>query len=539
MKNILLVLILFSFLLLGCVTTEHKLPVPKQETKMEKSFPTPSPVPLAQPPTPAPAPIINEPSIEKFPRKNTSLYLGVWMPALEYPGEHSLERREDLIALSANTVAFGVGIPYDKDGNINELDMESVYARSRELIRYYKESDLVVLFSPEPVPANIMDEPGPIPDNIRGVFLENYEKIIIELAKISEEENVEIFSPMNEPDYKLSAGLSSSWGQDILPKIRKVYKGKIMWKGSLSELVRENKQIDFSGYDVIGFTIFPFGGIEYYQEDIKRTIDIVKKWAKDDGVPEVFASEFGTYKPVRIEQVDEPKSIDYVFEAGEGNLTGFMVFDPPRGFGTQIKGSALEAVAKKWFEKLSKGNATVPSNNYKSNVETNPSVFLESDDIIFEHYWPLDTYAKHMKADESEILVYNNGNSPVQITSADMKFIINDKTYDQYSGTWEKFASKTSWEKLEYININPNYYNGEPPLILQPEQKGKIHYHYRFDEDVTSNPNQAVKIKITFKINSNSETIDLKLERKISTAESIADNYSEQPEKSEGESSGH
>ncbi|MBS3067772.1 hypothetical protein J4450_03650 [Candidatus Micrarchaeota archaeon] len=170
---------------------------------------------------------------------------------------------------------------------------------------------------------------------------------------------------------------------------------------------------------------------------------------------------------------------------------------------------------------------------------TNPVVFLEQDNLVFEHYWPLDEYAPNMKDDESEILVYNNANLPVQITSTDMRFIINSNTYDQYSGTWEKFPSRSSWDRIEYINIHPNYYSGEPPLILKPGQKGKIHYHYQFSQDITSNPKQSVKIKITYKINDKSKNIDLKLDRKTLPVKYNRDDHSEQPQGSEGESSGH
>jgi hypothetical protein len=42
-----------------------------------------------------------------------------------------------------------------------------------------------------------------------------------------------------------------------------------------------------------------------------------------------------------------------VFEQGEARVDGFFVLDPPRGFGTSIKGSNLEPIIKKWFKRLS------------------------------------------------------------------------------------------------------------------------------------------------------------------------------------------
>ena len=136
------------------------------------------------------------------------------------------------------------------------------------------------------------------------------------------------------------------------------------------------------------------------------------------------------------------------------------------------------------------------------------NVFFEQDGVQFEHYWP---NSGSLGSDESEVLVYNDRNGAVQIISTDMIFIAGDRQYTQYSGTWEKFPSRTSWDRIEYINIHPNYYKDEP-LILQPNQKGKIHYHYQFNEDI-SQKQQAVKIKIAYKYGEKSENIDTELKR--------------------------
>lgn len=140
-----------------------------------------------------------------------------------------------------------------------------------------------------------------------------------------------------------------------------------------------------------------------------------------------------------------------------------------------------------------------------------PAIFHQDGKVVFEHYWPLDLLAQHLKADESEMVVYNDGDSNIQITSTDMKFLLDGKSYSQYSGTWEKFPSRTSWEKLEYINIKSDYYKNEP-LILQPGQKAKIHYHYKFDTDI-ANKKHAVQINLKYKLNGLEKNIDKKLER--------------------------
>lgn len=287
---------------------------------------------------------------EVFPRKEPDIYLGIWMPAVTFPGRQSMEKREDLKQIGANTAAFAVQILYSEGGEIKQEDIEAAKNKARKFIRYYKEAGLAIFLSPEPVLSDYYGEPGPIPVRVREIFLENYKPVIIELAKIAEEEQVEIFSPMNEPDYKLGINRCSEWGQEILPEIKKVYSGKILWNGSLARAFDVGKRIDFSGYDIVGFTIFPWRGLTNYNRKIKFYIDTIRQQAREDNVEKVFISEFGVYVMAPVD--DEPEALDVVFRCGEGRVDGFFVLDPPQGFGTPIKGSALEPLVRTWFNRF-------------------------------------------------------------------------------------------------------------------------------------------------------------------------------------------
>jgi len=332
-KKYVLLGFLFFILLSGCAQRATKITVAEETAEETPSQTTPE-------------------AKQTSPRKDIRLYLGIWMPALQGEGEQSLEKREDILALGANTVAFGVVIPYLPDGSLEQEGIEGAKDDARKLIRYYKEAGLVVVFSPEPVPANLEGEPTPVPQQIRTTLLRNYEPLIIELAKLAEEENVEIFSPMNEPDWKLGYETASSWGQEILPKIKKVFTGKVMWKGLSTEDTENLKKVDFSGYDVIGFDSFPWGGISNYKSNLRSFLTVLQQKAIEGVVQELIAAEFGTYDPVGLPPQDEAKSIRYVFAEGKGKLQGFFVFDPPQGIGTPIKGTELEKVVKEEFGKL-------------------------------------------------------------------------------------------------------------------------------------------------------------------------------------------
>jgi len=336
-----LIILFFSLFILGC--TQKTI---QQDITTEETTPAISTAPEA------PTSERTRETEQKFPRKELSLYLGFWMPTPYFPGTQSLEKREDIVALGANTVAFAVEIPYFEDGSIDEEAMEDSKKEARRLIRYYKEAGLAVALSPEPLLQEFEGEPQPLQASIRERFLQEYTPYAVELAQIAEEENAEIFSPMNEPDYKLGFEIASSWGQEILPKIRKVFTGKVMWKGLTIDDREKIEKVDFSGYDSIGFTSFPWGGIKNYKSNLKLFLDSLQRKAAEDGVKDLFAAEFGTYEPVGLLKQDEVNSIQYVFEEGKGKLQGFLVFDPPEGFGTPIKGTTLGNVVKEEFEKL-------------------------------------------------------------------------------------------------------------------------------------------------------------------------------------------
>jgi hypothetical protein len=288
-----------------------------------------------------------------FPRKNISTYLGIWLPAILHPGAHSMNKREDLIAIGANTVGIGIEVNYyPENGKFDEKMLSYAKQKARDFIRYYKEGGLAVMVSLVPIPVKLQGEPGPIPENIKEEVLKNYEKIVVDLAKIAEEENAEIFCPMDEPDYKLGAKRGSSWGQEILPKIKSVYSGKVLWKGSLSRPFEKNQRIDFSGYDIAGFTVFPWGGLTLYPQNVEFYINKLNQWAGEDGVKERIVAEFGNYQITKITKEEEPEALQIVFEKGRGKLNGFILLDPPSGWGTSIKDSELEPVIKSWFEKL-------------------------------------------------------------------------------------------------------------------------------------------------------------------------------------------
>ena len=105
-----------------------------------------------------------------------------------------------------------------------------------------------------------------IPEEKRDLFLSRLTNLSIELAEFAQDNNVEIFTPMVEPHQWVGWRRSSQWHQEILPKIKKVYKGKLMvtYQNFLDIIGREIqgkgisedekywREFDYSGYDFVG-----------------------------------------------------------------------------------------------------------------------------------------------------------------------------------------------------------------------------------------------------------------------------------------------
>jgi hypothetical protein len=206
-------------------------------------------------------------------------------------------------------------------------------------------------------------EPGSIPSSIMNKVLENYELVVIDLAKIAEEEGADVFAPMAEPDLKMgSVTKASKWSQDMLPKIKEVYSGKLLWRGDFHNAYESSsKQVDFTGFDIIGFTTLPGGpDAANIPNVIAGNIDVLTKWAEEDGVNEVWISEFGISVDSPQSEADKAKSYQEMFEASAGKLDGYLLTDIPYAGpgkqvgwpGTPLKGSTMEPVVEEWFKKM-------------------------------------------------------------------------------------------------------------------------------------------------------------------------------------------
>jgi len=92
-------------------------------------------------------------------------------------------------------------------------------------------------------------------------FLKEAKNISIKLAQLAEKNNVEMYAVWNELGLVFvqlpnSVDLTNSWLQDVKEQVRKVYKGVLTTKEGVQLDLYEN--YNFSGYDCIGVTFYPF-----------------------------------------------------------------------------------------------------------------------------------------------------------------------------------------------------------------------------------------------------------------------------------------
>jgi hypothetical protein len=299
------------------------------------------------------------------PSGEVSVYKGFWMPtAFYYPHDGQSMTDEKLAKdVGANIVGLGPTVKINAKGEVKYAEpfsSDNVEKQLAILAKKYYEAGirihLVVEVFYEEEFTQKGGEPQPIPRAVatKQGFLDKYDLIVEDMAVLAEKYQVEMFSPMNEPDYKLGAETSSEWGQRILPIVRRNYNGKVVFKGSLSHDLDD--AISFKGYDAIGFSSSPGGGgIEGYEQEAVSAIQKILGWAQRDGVPEVIATEFGTWSEAsRFDENTKITAHRIIFQQGKGKLKGFMVFDPPPDQGWSLKQSPelLEEI-KAWFKELS------------------------------------------------------------------------------------------------------------------------------------------------------------------------------------------
>jgi hypothetical protein len=285
---------------------------------------------------------------------------GFWMPALAgHDGKqiHSVSEPETIKEFHANMVAFGALLQYNLEGKIDIPRFEQQLPQVRSLIREYHLNNISVFLTIELLGSEMGQfGPGSIPESIsmKDTFISQYDQCLEKLVVLAEEEKVEYFAPMNEPDYKFGSEIVDGWSSRMLQIVQEAFTGKIVYKGSLGQALQRGEKFDFSGYSCVGLTSGPFcGNLERYCQDVSEQFPTFIEWSREDGF-EPMVTEFGVSGlEQNATEEEQAEALAIVFEEGIKNgIKTYIVSDLPEEDRTKIKGTALEPMVKKYFLRL-------------------------------------------------------------------------------------------------------------------------------------------------------------------------------------------
>ena len=302
----------------------------------------------------------------QLPTNKILTYKGFWMPCSFMDDScQSMNDANLLKSMGVNIIGIAPNIKINSKGEVNFFPMDYIEKRLNEITKIYYQAGIRVFISPEldfteDLNSRGQGEPRRIPKETAANpgFLDKYDLIVINLAKLAEKYQIEMFSPMNEPDMKLGINVASAWGQKTLPEIKQNYKGKVLWK--LGEAVNStSSMINFKGYDVLGLDFTAPGESENrsltsFPQITTKIISEALIWAKRDSIPEVILSEVGVWGgATKFSEAGKVSIHRIIFEQGKGKIKGFIILDPPPDQGWSLKNTQSAEEIKNWFkEKL-------------------------------------------------------------------------------------------------------------------------------------------------------------------------------------------
>jgi hypothetical protein len=304
-----------------------------------------------------------------------TIYKGIWLPGLShrtYFSENWLASNiEKMKDLGMNTVYLSVQFIQEDENPLVGVDTSQIVKD----IQVVHDNGMKVMLNTNFYPKPKLEEKD----------LERLDSLIVKVARIAQENNVELFAPLGEPETILLVD-SRNWAQEILSQIKEVYHGEIFWDGTFGppskEVVSEEyfRQVAeqppgaFVGYDYIGFPSYFIAAaeesltaeeqlqfadlltLESYSQYVDRLVKYMLAYAERDGCRGIIVTEFGVADRFYMkgselaDRVDEgmltkedyTRAHEIVFEKGEDKVAGFMTIID--NLDTEFYGTHLKAV---------------------------------------------------------------------------------------------------------------------------------------------------------------------------------------------------
>jgi len=160
-----------------------------------------------------------------------------------------------------NTITFSPHLSHNQEGRVTEFP--NAEADTKKAINLAHGAGFRVILEPSPMNPEVR----PMVTNVE-LFQDDMREIVLKYAMIAEEYQVEFFSPIVEPAHHMGVEEADKWMQEILPEIREVYSGEVMWKKQDRHLTNF-KQWDQDNILKVGFMLTGNG----FEIGLKTTSD--------------------------------------------------------------------------------------------------------------------------------------------------------------------------------------------------------------------------------------------------------------------------
>jgi len=290
-----------------------------------------------------------------YQRMNLTKFKGVW-PA---PGETKdlLAHAENLKELGINMIA--ISVPYCVNGREirQELWGPPVFGKTIddaliELIDEAHKKGFAVFLE--------LNTLGPNCEFIiedKDYFINNFINESKRWAKIAEEHQVELFSPLNEPNLVLM-GNEFEWAKKVLPEVRKVFKGDVAIKMADKGPEKGN----YSGYDYVGFDMYPHD-LSKWRKNLNDAVIKMNSIIRNYSLTGGFFGELGAstkrensqlFAGVVVNESEQAEVFKTAFEVAWNETKGFIIMtlsysNPDATY--NFHGLEAENVIRKWFNK--------------------------------------------------------------------------------------------------------------------------------------------------------------------------------------------
>ncbi len=360
-----------------CVTTVLLLAVafgllsvfgcsPRVQEPSEEESAVEEPQQPAEPAEPEEEPQAEEEVVVGPPQTAIDKYKGLWLPFLNDAGI-ALNEVDNLRADGVNIVSLGISIYLDGDV-IKDRDRAEIKKMVNEFHRNGIRTCLVL----NPGHPEFGIDPFSPEASGRPLF-ERLTPLALEWAAICEKYGVEMFCPANEPQlmaYQKEQDISD-WAQQILPRLREVYTGKLVF---LAQYTAEG----LPRYNLAGYDYVAIGGVGAdsdvdqmpwrTEEKIEETLDSLRTLYPGHrylyfGVVAFTGPDFYWWEPIapaNMRETNPNLPSDFFLVSLEGQAKFYDVFfsktwDGVDGYfigaykGTEYRDKPAEEVIRNWF----------------------------------------------------------------------------------------------------------------------------------------------------------------------------------------------